>query len=114
MQHRPHVAGRALEVRLGDQLAGGEFQRLLEPAELFVAGGIGDAAGLDQRQVGLGNGRFAGELVQRKAEPATAVADFGAEGFHNRSGGLPYKTRTDNFTNIQPSQKRQVKYRTEA
>src|SRR5437764_201034 len=40
---------------LGDQLTGAKAEGLLEAAELFVAGGIGNAAGLDQRKMRLGN-----------------------------------------------------------
>ena len=47
LQHRPHIAGRAMQMGLGDELAGGEAEGLLEAAELFVAGRIGNSAGLD-------------------------------------------------------------------
>ena len=65
-------------MRLRDQLAGGEAERLLEAAELFVAGRVGDAAGLDQREVRLGNAGPPRQLVERKPEPAALSAKFGS------------------------------------
>jgi hypothetical protein len=37
-----------MQMRLRDQLAGREAKRLLQAAELFVAGRVGNPAGLDQ------------------------------------------------------------------
>jgi hypothetical protein len=82
LQHHPHVAGRALDVRLGQQFTGRKTQGLLELAELLVAGRVGDAPGLDQREVRLGNARPPGQLVEREPEPAALAAKFGAERFH--------------------------------
>ena len=80
-QHRPHVPRRALQVRLRDQFARREAESLLEAAELFVARRVGDAAGLDEREVRLGDAGAARELVERKPEPAALSAKFGSERF---------------------------------
>ena len=66
-----------------------EIEGVLQPAELFVAGGVRNPAGLDEREVGLGNARLAGEVVERQAEAASLAADFGAESFHgSRASGM--------------------------
>src|SRR5688500_7862156 len=82
LQHHPHVARRALQVRLREQFTGRKTQRLLELAELLVAGRVGHAAGLDQREVRLGNARPPGQLVEREPEPTALAAKFGTERFH--------------------------------
>jgi len=76
----------------GDGGDGGEAEGLLEPAELLVAGRVGHPAGLDQRQVRLGNARTAGQLVERKAQPASLAAKFGPERFHGTSRPASHST----------------------
>jgi hypothetical protein len=68
---------------LGDQLAGGEAQGLLQAAELFVAGGIGYAAGLDQGEIRLGNAGAIGQIIQREPHPAALAAKFWAQSLHS-------------------------------
>jgi hypothetical protein len=65
-------------MRLGDQLARGEAERLLQLAELFIAWRIGDAARLDQRKVWLGDAGAAGQLVEGKTQTTALSAKFGA------------------------------------
>ena len=70
-----------MQMRLRHQLARREAERLLEAAELFIARGIGHAAGLDEREVRLGDAGAARELIERKPETAALPAKFGSESF---------------------------------
>jgi hypothetical protein len=67
---------------LGDQLCGAEAEGEFEFAEFFVGGGVGDAAGFDEGEVGFGDAGASGEFVEGEAEAAALFAEFGAEGFH--------------------------------
>ena len=82
LQHHPHIPRRALQMGLGNQLAGAETEGLFEAAKLFVAGRIGDAAGLDQREIRLGDTGLSGQLIEGQSKPASLAAKFGAQCFH--------------------------------
>jgi hypothetical protein len=51
---------------------------LLQPPEFFIAGRIGDPAGLDKREVGLGDGGASRQLIEGEAEAAALAAKFGS------------------------------------
>ena len=52
-----------MQMRLRDQLTGGETEGLLEATELFVARRIRHPAGLDQREILCANSVVVGETV---------------------------------------------------
>ena len=122
-QHHTHVLGRAVQVGLGEQLARRKTERLLEPLKLFITGRIRDAAGLDQREVRLGNAGPPRQLVERKPEPAALSAEFGSERFNHdllllRVTGSPafpgpgVRPQLPMNTSSLPYRPRQEKYRT--